>query len=55
MKYDYKKTLMKVAVGAGYALVTGLIVWKTEDPAWVMLIPFLMGMQNVLKHKYGIL
>ncbi len=52
--YDYKITIKKIAVSAVEVLIAGLIVFATENPNYIMLVPMLEGLRNLLKYKFGV-
>jgi hypothetical protein len=50
-QYDYKKTIEKGLWVLGYVLVSGALVYITDNPAWLGLAPVLEMAKNYLKHK----
>jgi len=54
MQYSYKITLKKVAVVFVEVLIAGAVVYVTEQPEYIFLVPVLEGIRNFLKHKVGL-
>ena len=50
---NWKKWMEKTSLYLIYAALTGAISMLTGDVEWVVLMPFLMSLQNLLKHKLG--
>jgi len=53
-KYNVNKTIEKFLIALVEVLLSGLIVYFTENGMWLVLIPVLEALRNFLKHKYGI-
>jgi hypothetical protein len=49
--YDFKKTLAKFGIALVQVLVAGLIVYATERPEFLLVIPLLEALRNWLKHR----
>jgi hypothetical protein len=50
-KYDFKKTLRKVGIITAQIFVAGVLVYITETPELIFLVPLFEGFRNWLKHK----
>ena len=53
LPYNWKRTLEKFGWGTVYLIITGLVVYFTDNPKWIALITDLMAVQNFIKHKLG--
>jgi hypothetical protein len=51
MKYDWKKTLFKMAIVSLEVVLAGLAVYFTENGLFLLLIPAIEGLRNYLKHR----
>jgi hypothetical protein len=51
MGYNFWLTVKKVAIISAEVIVAGLIVYYTERPEYLALVPILEGFRNYLKHK----
>ena len=52
--YSFLKTLKKFLIVLAEVLIAGAIVYATENPSWIFLVPVLEAMRNMLKHGVGI-
>jgi hypothetical protein len=50
-KYSFKKTLEKVGISLLEILVAGFLVWVTDFPYLLFLVPIVEGFRNWLKNK----
>jgi hypothetical protein len=49
--YDPKKTLAKFGIALAQVIVAGAIVYATERPEFLLLVPILEALRNWLKHR----
>ena len=54
IKYDWKKTARKIIIQLTLILIAGLAVVYGKSPWFAMVAPLLIGLENILKHKYKI-
>ena len=54
MTYDYRLTIKKFVVIFVEVLLAGLVVYATENPTWLVLVPVIEAARNFLKHKVGV-
>ena len=50
-KYDWKKTASKMLWVLAEIIVAGALVYVTENPMYIGLVPVLEGARNYIKHK----
>lgn len=51
MANNWKKTSKKVGISAGIVILTGFISVYQNNPKYLALIPLLVGILDVLKHR----
>ncbi len=51
MAFDWKLTVKKFGIVLVEVLVSGTIMYLTDNNYYIFLIPFLEATRNVLKHK----
>lgn len=49
--FNWKLTLKKFGITLAEVLVSGTIVYLTDNNYYIFLVPFLEATRNVLKHK----
>lgn len=54
VKLDWKKTLKKAAWSFAFVIASGLVAIAQNDARWLMLVPFLEALRNVLKVKLDV-
>lgn len=50
-KYDWKKTALKGAWALAEIFVAGLLVFMTDNQAFLLLVPIVEAARNWLKHR----
>ena len=49
--YDWKITLKKIGISLVEILIAGGLVYLTDKPQWIVLVPILEGLRNWWKYR----
>jgi hypothetical protein len=50
-KYSFLKTLQKMGIVLAEVLIAGGLIYVTESPELIFLVPIFEGLRNYWKHK----